>query len=110
MIVIPVAVRFAMRDSCPQIGLFRASHEKCSDDFSSKSLIALMATIDSAQVGLILDRALLYNFKAIGRQVRKDGLGDARTLLGRNPIVIRVRVAIALRVFDERCMDGVCDQ
>jgi hypothetical protein len=51
-----------------------------------------------------------YNLKAIGRQVRKDGLGDARTLLGRNPIVIQVRVAIALRVFDERCMDGVRDQ
>ena len=51
-----------------------------------------------------------YDLKAIGRQVRKDGLGDARTLLGRNPIVIEVRVAIALRVFDERCMDEVCDQ
>ena len=52
MIVIPVAVRFATHDSCPQIGLFGLSHEKCSDDFSSKSLIALIATIDSAQVGL----------------------------------------------------------
>jgi hypothetical protein len=59
---------------------------------------------------LILARALLYNLKAIGCQVRKDRLGDARTLLGRNPIVIQVRVAIALRVFDERCMDGVRDQ
>jgi len=28
-------------------------HKKCSDDFLSKSLIALIATVDSAQVGLI---------------------------------------------------------
>ncbi len=27
-------------------------HKKCSDDFLSKSLIALIATVDSAQVGL----------------------------------------------------------
>ena len=55
MIVIPVAVRFATHDSCPQIGLFGLSHEKCSGDFSSKSLIALIASIDSAQVGLTLE-------------------------------------------------------
>src|SRR5450631_2795950 len=29
-------------------------HNKCSDDFLSKSLIALIATVDSAQVGLTL--------------------------------------------------------
>jgi hypothetical protein len=28
-------------------------YKKCSDDFLSKSLIALIATVDSAQVGLV---------------------------------------------------------
>jgi len=62
------------------------------------------------RLGSRLSRALLYDLEAVGRQVQEDGLGYARTLLRRNPIVIHVRVAIALRVFDERCMDGVRDQ
>ena len=66
MIVIPVAVRFAMRDSCPQIGVFGLSHEKCSDDFSSKSLIALIASIDSAQVGLSRSYEFVAPFRYFG--------------------------------------------
>jgi hypothetical protein len=45
-------MRFAKHDSWPQNRSLWPSSQKCSDDFLSKSLIALMATIDSAQVGL----------------------------------------------------------
>ena len=59
------------------------------------------------KAGSRLSRVLLYDLKAKSKRM---ALVMRELCARRNPIVIHVLVAIALRVFDERCMDGVRDQ
>src|SRR5216684_4642761 len=60
-------------------------HKKCSDDFLSKSLIALIATVDSAQVGLAFGLLLflrsLFHGLFLRGLLRHNFLGDLFDLL-----------------------------
>src|SRR5216684_2119788 len=57
-----------------------------------------------------LDAALLHDLISVGRQIQKDGLGDVGALVRRNPLLVQVRTAIALGIFDKRCMNGISDE
>jgi hypothetical protein len=54
----------------------------------------------------VASRALFHNFKAVGCQLQKYGLSDARALFGMNPLVVQIWKAIAIEVLDKRFVDG----
>src|SRR5450755_1047107 len=49
-------------------------HKKCSDDVLSKSLIALIATVDSAQVGLARRRIIAVPSDGVAQEVVTERL------------------------------------
>jgi hypothetical protein len=55
-------------------------------------------------------RTLLHNRITIGGQVQKDSLGDVCALIWCYPFIVQVRTTVALRVFNERTVDGTDNQ
>src|SRR6266481_3239183 len=55
-------------------------------------------------------RTLLHNRITIGGQVQKNSLGDVCALIWCYPFIVRVRTTVALRIFNERTVDGTDNQ
>src|SRR2546421_4999770 len=54
--------------------------------------------------------SLLRNLKSVGVQVQKYRFGDMRALFGRDPVIVQIRTAITLGIFDKSRMNGVRNQ
>src|SRR5436189_3461177 len=54
--------------------------------------------------------SLLRNLKSVGVQVQKYRFGDMRALFWRDPVIVQIRTAIALGIFDKSRMNGVRNQ
>src|SRR5258707_9636138 len=55
-------------------------------------------------------RTLLHNRITIGGQVQEDSLGDVCALIWCYPFIVQVRTTVALRIFNERTVDGTDNQ
>src|SRR5437588_9660185 len=47
---------------------------------------------------------------AVGLEVQNYRFGNACALISRNPLIVHIRTAIALGIFDKSRMNGICDQ
>jgi hypothetical protein len=54
--------------------------------------------------------AFLHDLISVGRQIQKDGFGDVLALVRRNPLIVQVRTAIALGLFDKRRVNCIGDE
>ena len=54
-----------------------------------------------------LDFALLYDLISVDCQILQDRLCDMDALIRRDPFLVQVRAAVALRVLDESRMDRI---
>src|SRR5258706_2613399 len=72
-----------------------------------KEDIGLMTGTNIAPDG---SRTLLHNRITVGGQVQKDSLGDVCALVWCYPFIVQVRTTVALRIFNERTVDGTDNQ
>jgi hypothetical protein len=82
--------------------------QKCIDDFSAKSLICLKPTLDSAQVGLLTEKAPLAWVAAIWAGATRRNASYSCHVLARYDGKIPVRHLILFKFFEISWLAGMC--
>jgi hypothetical protein len=93
-------------------GKFKLRHRQkstCLADLFAAAALAIMTTLPMASAGRFSPlgpRGILYDFKAISRQFRENGLGDMGAVFRLNPLIVQMLAAIALGVTGEGFVDS----
>src|SRR5207249_1202786 len=93
-----------------------AGGECLPDPYQYRRACSVVGSVQQAGLATAAEKladqrlSLLRNLKSVGVQVQKYRFGDMRALLWRDPIIVQIRTAIALGVFDKSRMNGVRNQ